>query len=94
MIALMPRYSQEETARRGRELYERDIRPRVEAGHSGEFAAIDIETGDYALDKDDYTATETLLARQPSAQIWLVRVGHTTTYRIGGPRSAAKRSNP
>ena len=94
MTASLPQYRREETARRGQELYERDILPLVEAGHRGEFAAIDIETGDYALDKDDYAATETLLARQPLAQIWLVRVGYTTAYRIGGPRTAAKRSNP
>ncbi len=94
MIALLPQYSREETARCGQELYERDIRPQVEAGHPGEFAAIDIETGEYALSKDDFAATEALLARQPQAQIWLVRVGHATTYRIGGPRSAAKRSSP
>ncbi len=93
MIALAPRYSREETASRGQELYERSIRPLVEAGHRGEFAAIDIETGDYALNKDDFTATEALLSRQPQAQIWLVRVGHTTTYRVGGPRSAPNRGN-
>ena len=94
MVALLPHYSREETARRGQELYERDIRRQVEAGHQGEFAAIDVETGEYALNKDDYAATEDLLARQPQAQIWLVRVGHATAYRIGGPRSLPKRSSP
>jgi len=92
MIAAQPRYSREETARRGQEIYERDIRPRVEAASRGEFVAIDIETGGYALDKDDYTATEKLLARHPQAQIWLARVGQATAYRIGGPRSATQRS--
>jgi hypothetical protein len=52
---------------------------------------VDIETGAYELDHDDYAATERLLARQPGAQIWLSRVGHTTTYRMGGPRSLAGR---
>ena len=88
-----PRYSREETARRGRELYERAVQPHVEAAHSGEFAAIDIDTGEYEIDRDDYTATEKLLARQPSAEIWLVRIGYTTTYRIGGPRSLVRRSD-
>lgn len=91
MTASLPRYSREETALRGQEIYERDIRPFVEAAHQGEFAAIDIETGTYELDKDDYSATENLLARQPDAQIWLTRVGHAVAYRIGGPRSLTKR---
>ena len=90
MTALQPLYSPEETARRGREIYDRDLRASLEPGHRGDYAAIDIETGDYEVDKDDYTATENLLARQPQAQMWLVRVGHSTTYRIGGPRSAVK----
>ena len=48
------------------------------------FVAIDIETGAYEIDRDDYTATEHLLRRYPAAQIWLLRVGHHTAYRIGG----------
>ncbi len=90
MNAQQPRYSREETARRGQELYERAVRPLVESTHSGEYAAIDIETGIYELDKDDYSATEKLLSRQPGAEIWLVRVGCASAYRIGGPRSSAR----
>lgn len=80
---LQPRYSKEEFARRGQEIYERLIRPQVDPGHDGAFVAIDIETGAYELDADDYTATERLLHRLPDAQVWLVRVGEPATYRIG-----------
>ncbi len=86
MNASQPRYSKEEFSRRGREIYER-IRAQVETTHSGEYAAIDIETGIYELDMDDYTATERLLSRQPDAQIWLLRVGLPTAYRLGGTRA-------
>lgn len=81
MTASPPRHSSEETGRRGREIYESAVRPAAEAAHQGEFAAIDIETGEYELDSDDYSATEKLLARRPDAQLWLVRVGHVATYR-------------
>ena len=90
MMVLQPRYSKEEFARRGNEIYERDIRSRVEAAHQGEFVAIDIESGAYELDTDDYAATERLLAHTPDAQIWLLRVGHPATYRMGGGRSAKR----
>lgn len=83
MALLEPRYSKEEFARRGQEIYERDVRPHVQPGDEGKFVAIDIETGKYELDSDDYTATERLLARKPDAQIWLSCVGQRATYRIG-----------
>ncbi len=92
MTVLQPRYGKEEFARRGNAIYERDIRARVETAHEGEFVAINIETGAYELDNDDYAATERLLAREPDAQIWLLRVGHPATYRLGGGRSAAGRA--
>ena len=83
MAALEPRYSMEEFARRGQEIYERDIRPKLLPSDNGKFVAIDIETGAFAIDADDYTATEHLLAQQPNAQGWLVRVGARAAYRIG-----------
>lgn len=84
MSLLAPRYSKEEFARRGQEIYERAIHPHVTASDAGKFVAIDIDTGAYEMDWDDYTATERLLARKPDAQIWLLRVGHRAAYRIGG----------
>ena len=84
MVRLEPRYTSDEFARRGQAIYERDIRPHIKAGDEGKFAAIDIETGAYEMDRDDYTATERLLVRHPEAQIWLIRVGHRAVYRIGG----------
>jgi len=89
MAVRQPRYSKEEFAQRGNEIYERDIRPQVEADNQGKFVAIDIETGEWEMDVDDFTATERLLNRIPDAQIWLMRVGHRAAYRIGGPRRIA-----
>lgn len=40
-----PQYSKEEVARRGNEIYERQIRPQIEAGNHSKIVAIDIETG-------------------------------------------------
>ena len=44
------RYAEDEIVRRGEEIYEREIRARVEPDHRGEFLAIDVETGDYVTD--------------------------------------------
>ncbi|MGH3089492.1 MAG: hypothetical protein ACRDSJ_19550 [Rubrobacteraceae bacterium] len=48
-----PEYTAEEIARRGREIYERDIRRKVEAEHTGEFLVIDVTTDDYELSADE-----------------------------------------
>jgi hypothetical protein len=50
-----PRYSNEEFARRGGAIYKKDISPRLRPGDDNKFVAIDIETGDYEVDSDDYT---------------------------------------
>ena len=89
MTQLEPRYSKEEFAQRGQEIYDRTIRPYVTADDEGKFVAIDIETGMYEIHSDDYTATERLLARQSDAQIWLIRVGQRTAYRMRSVRREA-----
>ena len=84
----LPRYSKEEFSRRGSAIYEREVLHQMREDDDGRFVAIDIESGEWKLDADDFTATELLLQQVPDAQIWLVRVGSQATYRIGGPRRA------
>jgi hypothetical protein len=83
MTSLQPRYSKEEFARRGDEIYEHDLRPQVEAGNEGKFIVIDIETGAYEIDTDELLASDRLLARHPDAQVWLRRVGARYARRFG-----------
>ena len=78
-----PRYSKEEFARRGDEIYERDIRPRIEAGDEGKFVVIDIETGAYEIDADELAASDRLVARNSDAQLWVMRVGSRYARRFG-----------
>ncbi len=78
-----PRYSKEEFARRGDEIYERALRPTLERGNEGRFVAIDIETGAYEIDADELTASDRLLDRVPNAQIWLRRIGSRYAHRFG-----------
>ena len=78
------RRPRDETARLGKEVYERDIRRLVEAGHHGEVVAIDVDSGSYALGKNAIAASESLRRQHPDAQIWLMRVGHQSLYRFGG----------
>jgi hypothetical protein len=83
-LAVQPsRFSAVEIAGRGAEIYDRDIRPRVEPGNEGKIVAIDVGSGDYELGESVVATSDRLLARCPDAQIWFVRVGHPAVYRIG-----------
>lgn len=77
------RYSKEELARRGNEIYETQVRPQVEEGNHGKIVAIDIETGAFELAHDTITASDRLLERCPEAQIWRVRIGPKGVHRFG-----------
>ena len=78
------RRPREETARLGKEIYERDIRHLVEADHLGEVVAIDVDSGSFALGENAIVAFEGLRSQHPNAQVWLMRVGHRALYRFGG----------
>jgi hypothetical protein len=69
-------------------IYDRKVRPVLKPEDDGKFVAIDVDTGDYVMDRDDHTAVMTLRARQPAADMWLMRVGYPTAIRIGASRSA------
>ena len=82
MPATEPRRSPEEVARLGAEVFDRHVRPTLRPEDDGKFVAIDIGTGDYALDEDDYTAVLRLRTRCPAAEVWLGRVGQPAAYRM------------
>jgi hypothetical protein len=83
MNSRQPRYSKEEHARRGDDIYERHVRPHVEAGNLGKIVAIDVDTGAFEIAEDTLTASQRLLTRYPDAQIWCVRIGHRGVHRFG-----------
>ena len=84
MAATERRYSKEEFARRGDALVESRVRPKLNATDADKFVAIDIETGEYELDKNEMKAADRLRKRIPDAQIWLVHVTRGYLHRFGG----------
>jgi len=83
MMVRHPRYSKEEFARRGNELYESQVRPQVEESNYGKIVAIDIETGAFEVADTPISATDRLYERYPDAQPWVIRIGHRAVYRFG-----------
>lgn len=75
-----------ETGRLGDEIYERDIRPRVEETNHGKIVAINVDSGDYDIGNTGLAASERLLAQNPNADIWCIRIGYGALRSFGaGP---------
>ena len=83
MATRQRRYSKEELAQRGQELYDSGIRQRVESGNKGKIVAIDIETGEFEIDEKVVPATNRLFERYPDAQPWVIRIGHRAVDHFG-----------
>jgi hypothetical protein len=73
----------DELANLGGAIFDRQVRPMLRPEDDGKFVAIDVETGDYEIDDDDYAAVTRLRSRKPAADVWLMRAGCPTTYRMG-----------
>lgn len=84
-MATVPRSDKEreDIASRGDAIYESRIRPRLRPEDEGKFALIDIESGDYEVDRDEVAASDRLLARHPGARVWMVQVGSRHARRFG-----------
>jgi hypothetical protein len=74
-----------EIVKRGEEIYQTSIRPKVEiAENIGKQILIDIQTGDYEIDADGIAASRRLRQRRPDARCYGARIGYDAVYAIGG----------
>jgi hypothetical protein len=85
-----PRYTTEEIAARGKAIYDAQIRAKVEPQYTGKFLIIDIETGNYEMDEDEFAASRRAHAKHPDGAFFGLRVGYRTSGTIGASGSAAR----
>lgn len=71
----------------GDDTYSRQVQPSLRPEDHGKFVAIDVDSGEFELDDDDYAAISRLRSRKPAADMWLMRAGYPAIYRIGAFRS-------
>lgn len=86
-----PRYTTEEIARRGREIYEQRLRQELEPDNIGKFLVIDIETGEYEIDEDDLAASMRAYHKKPDGARYGMRIGYPTAGTIGNALSGVAR---
>lgn len=82
MAAAKSNAKSEEIAKLGSEIFHQRIQPALKPEDDGKYVAVDIDSGDYELDADDYSAVMRLRTRHPKARIWLERAGLPTAYQL------------
>jgi hypothetical protein len=77
--------SHEEVAKIAEQMYETSIRKQVESeANIGKMVLIDIETGDYEVDKNGLHASNRLSERHPDARLYGIRIGYNVAASLGG----------
>lgn len=77
--------SHEEVGQLAEQLYSSSIRQKVETPENiGKMVIIDIETGDYEIDKNGLQASKRLNQRHPEARLFGIRIGYNVAASLGG----------
>ena len=78
-----PRYSTDEIIARGKEIYEKQLKSKLESQNLGKYLVIDIDTGDYEIDEDDLTAALRAYQKNPDGARYEMQIGYATSGTIG-----------
>ena len=75
----------DEIVRLGDEIYMRDVLPKTKDDHFGEYAAIDVETGDWEVAEKELDALDRLKERRPEAvNVMFEHIGYYALRSFGG----------
>ncbi|MBU1262938.1 hypothetical protein KKG61_05690 [bacterium] len=75
--------SLKERIKRANLIYERQLREKLERDHKGEFIAIEINSGDFFLGKNEIEAYEKGIEKYPTKTFVYKRVGYKATHFVG-----------
>ena len=72
-------------ADKGERIYTKNIKADIDLEkESGKFVIIDVDSGDYEIDKRDAVASRRLHERRPNGVFYGIRIGFPAAYRMGG----------
>ena len=69
---------------RSQAIYDQSLRQQLEANHSGEYVAIEPESGEHFVASTLSSAIGAARAAHPSRLAFAIRIGHPTTVDLGG----------
>ncbi len=77
--------SHEEVAKIAELMYSESIRQKVESKENiGKMVIIDIESGDYEVDKNGLHAANRLSEKYPDVRLYGIRIGYNVAASLGG----------
>jgi hypothetical protein len=82
MVAASGERKDDELARAAARVYEAKVRPVVGPQDAHRFVAIDVKSGSFEIDDDDYTVISKLLSRVPDADGFLMRADGSPAYKM------------
>ncbi len=77
------RFSSAEIEQRGQSMYDQFIRSGVEAQNRGKFLVLNIETGEYEIDRDKVTAFLRAAAKHTDPALYILRIGFPSSAVLG-----------
>ena len=83
---VLQRRPREEIGKMGEEIRRRKVDPSLAPSDIGKYVAISVESENFEIDADDYTAVARLREREPNADVWLIRAGWPAAVRCRTPR--------
>jgi hypothetical protein len=88
MTPATPKRNSEETARRGQEIFDRVVQPKLTPEDHGKYVAIDLATEEYELDHIDWNAITRLSDRHRGSHIYVMRIGkpYRMSFRMRFPQ--------
>ncbi len=72
----MNKYSLEEISKLGEKIYFERLQNKLEPFRNGEYAVIDVETGDYFVDEDRLKAVEIARQKNGNKLFYIVQIGN------------------
>lgn len=69
-------YNTKEIAARGTEIYETQLKSKMEPQHIGKYLVIDVETGEYEIDENGEAASRRAYEKKPDGLRFGMRIGH------------------
>ena len=82
----------EEIVTRGQELYERQLRAKLDNEQNlGKILVIDVESGEYELDSDEIAASRRAAKRFAGHPQYMLRVGYDAVHTFGPSLTSSKR---
>jgi hypothetical protein len=69
---------------RAQAIYDQTLRQVLEANHSGEYVAIEPDSGDHFVASTLSSAIHAARAVHPARMAFAIRIGHPTTVDLGG----------